>query len=351
MDPIVAGWFCNDSYAGNARTDSSAEVIVSTASLSIVIVNWNAGPHLRECILSIQRMSRDGFALSDVVIVDNGSTDGSLMTIDQSSVPVRIIRNDENRGFAVACNQGAAATNGDYLLFLNPDTCLFEDSISKSVTFMERSENMHVGICGIQLVDESNRECMSYATFPTLGRFIKQAFGIKKIIDGHGTEIGKDISKHPGVLEVDQVIGAFFMVRQTVFNQLKGFDERFFVYFEEVDFAFRAYLKGWKSVCLTGVKCIHVGGGTSRQVKAARLFYSLRSRLLYSFKHYSPFFAMALLVVTMVPEFLSRLVYSTARGGWHEAWDTIHGYAMLLKDMPAIIRSSLRMRRQDRQNR
>jgi GT2 family glycosyltransferase len=142
------------------------------------------------------------------------------------------------------------------------------------------------------------------------------------------------------------VIGAFFLTRRTVFERLQGFDERFFVYFEEVDFALRAREAGWSNVCLTDVTCIHAGGGTSRQVKSERLFYSLRSRLLYGFKHFSLLSAVALLAVTVMPEFLSRLFYSLARGARQDVWHTVRGYSMLIQDMPAIYRVAVGMRKQ-----
>jgi GT2 family glycosyltransferase len=215
-------------------------------SLGIVIVNWNAGRQLQDCISSVRNARQECFVLSVVVIVDNGSEDHSLNGVEKLGVPLKVICNTENRGFAAACNQGAAAITGDYLLFLNPDTRLFEKSLLEPLAFMTQPENSHVGICGIQLIDESDKECLSYAKVPTLGGFINQAVGINKILDGDRKEGGKGSSEDSGILEVDQVIGAFFVVRRTVFEQLQGFDERFFVYFEEVDFSLRARRAGYQ---------------------------------------------------------------------------------------------------------
>jgi len=95
---------------------------------------------------------------------------------------------------------------------------------------------------------------------------------------------------------VDQVIGAFFLVRRALFETLGGFDERFFMYFEEVDFSKRAQMRGAASVYLGAARAFHSGGYSSRQVKASRLFYSLRSRFLYGFKHFRPAEAVAVLL-------------------------------------------------------
>lgn len=92
---------------------------------------------------------------------------------------------------------------------------------------------------------------------------------------------------HCSSREVDHVIGAFFLVRRSVFEQLKGFDERYFVYLEDLDFSLRARKAGWKTYYLADATAYHKGGGTSEQVKAHRLFYSLRSRMIYGFRHFN----------------------------------------------------------------
>ena len=128
-------------------------------NIAIVIVNWNSGYQLLECISSIGLARQVDFVLSEVVIVDNNSSDNSIARVKAvTDLPfqLKIISNSENNGFGAACNQGAAAASGDFLLFLNPDTRLFEDSLSVPLAFMQRTENVDVGITGIQLIDENN---------------------------------------------------------------------------------------------------------------------------------------------------------------------------------------------------
>jgi len=139
---------------------------------------------------------------------------------------------------------------------------------------------------------------------------------------------------------VDQVMGAFFFTRRAIFTSLTGFDERFFVYFEEVDFSLRANQAGWKTVYLTDTQAFHQGGGASQRVKAKRLFYSLRSRLLFGFKHFSVLQAWVLMGATLVLELLSRTLFSLFRGGIEDMRDTWNGYAMLYRDLPSILRIS-----------
>ena len=320
------------------------KIVDALTKVTICIVNWNAGNQLRDCISSIGNARNDNSILLEVVVVDNGSTDKSCEGIDQLGVAINIIRNGENRGFACACNQGAAVASGNYLLFLNPDTRLFKNSLVVPFAFMELDENAHIGICGIQLVDELGKACLSYAKFPRLRDFTFRAVGIDKFVTCGGMAHEGVVPEAERVRVVDQVIGAFFVVRRSVFEELGGFDEHFFVYFEEVDFALRARKKGWLSVCLSGAQCIHIGGGSSRQVKAARLFYSLRSRTLYGFKHFPLMSAIALFAVTLVPELLGRLVSVLAQGSLRDLKHVVHGYSMLIKDMPAILRNAAAMR-------
>ena len=319
---------------------------VAPPTLSIVIVNWNTGVQLRDCIQSILATQREHFVLTDVIVVDNASSDGSTNGINELGISIQLIRHSENRGFAAACNHGASIASGDYLLFLNPDTRLLEESLEVPLAYMHLRENARVGVCGIQLIDERGRSGHSYARFPSLIGITLRALGIHKMSSRFNRYREGVIAESEGVKVVDQVIGAFFVVRKKLFQRLGGFDERFFVYFEEVDFSWRAKKQGWTSVCLDGARCIHIGGGASRQVKAARLFYSLRSRILFGFKHFTLPAAILLVVISLLPEFFTRLIYSLLRGTWTGASHVVKGYAMLIKELPVVLASALRMRRE-----
>jgi len=308
--------------------------------LSIVIVNWNAGHQLRDCISSIRDLHGD--VLTRIVVVDNASSDDSLNGIEFLGIPVTIIRNESNFGFAAACNQGAAIATTPYLLFLNPDTRLYENSLDTPLSFMANPENAKIGICGIQLINESGQVDRSCARFPTPLVFLLQSVGLNKLPGLRRFSLHRTDWDHATTRTVDHVIGAFFLVRRSLFEQLQGFDERFFVYLEDLDFSRRAHLNGWQSVYLTRAQAFHAGGGTSKQVKAARLFYSIRSRLLYGFKHFSPAAAWAVLAVTILLEPISRIVFSVVRANWRDAFYTLQGYRMLLQALPSTLRTAIR---------
>lgn len=298
-------------------------------SIRIIIVNWNAGQQLRDCISSIAIAKQEGFTLSEVVIVDNGSTDGSLDGVDQLRMPVTIVRNKENRGFGAACNQGAAEAAGDYLLFLNPDTLLSDDSLAKPIDFMQQPSNSGIGICGIRLVDEEGNTSTSAARFPTLRVMAGKILGLTKLFPSvfpANLMISSDLRENSSV---DQVIGAFFLIRKNVFDRCGGFDERFFVYFEEVDLSLRAKQLGYSSYFLSEVSAFHKGGGCSERVKAARLFYSLRSRILYAQKHYSWMEFVALVLLTGL-ELPLRIAQGALRVSWSDIKNTFAAYMQLV---------------------
>lgn len=300
--------------------------------ISIIIVNWNAGQQLLESISSIKDHHRG--LVASVIIVDNASTDNSLQLLDEQvsdlPFPLHVIRNKENCGFATACNQGAALGNSPYILFLNPDTRLFENSLSVPLAFMEQPENTKIGICGIRLVDEDGNASTAAANFPTLRVMAGKILGLSKIFP---KVFPSHLMNSTDLLEnnnlVDQVIGAFFLIRRNVFKCCNGFDERFFVYFEEVDLSLRVKQLGYSSHILTEASALHRGGGSSNQVKADRLFYSLRSRILYAKKHYSrtEFIALALLTWLELP---LRFIQGAAKGSWSDVHNTFFAYKHLV---------------------
>ena len=304
-------------------------------SIDVVIVNWNSGTQLRTCVESVLAFG-DGL-IGNIIIVDNGSADGSLDRLISFTFPLKIIRNTENKGFAAACNQGARNSRADYLLFLNPDTRLFPNSLTKPLAFMETAQNKSVGICGIQLLDDSGYVSRSCTRFPTPRMFYSRILGLTRLFPGFFSDHFMAEWEHDENREVDHVIGAFYMVRRQLFEQLGGFDERFFVYLEDLDFSYRANKSGWKSYYLAEAQAYHKGGGTSEQVKAKRLFYSLRSRILYGYKHFSRTQATMLLLATLLLEPLARLALNAFKRSSIDARETISGYWMLYSALPEMI--------------
>jgi GT2 family glycosyltransferase len=278
-------------------------------SLDIIIVNWNTGDALRHCLLSIAEIDTTSFDLCKVVVVDNASSDTSLADFENIGLPLILLRNQSNEGFARACNQGARLCSASYLLFLNPDSRLMSDSLSRPLAFLDLPENNSVGICGVQLLDSEGRPALCWGRFPSVWDFLLECIGLTKLFPGifpPRLTSAEAIQTSP----VDQVIGAFFMVRHALFRINDGFDERFFMYFEEVDFSLRAKSLGFSSYLLTGATAVHLGAGSSSNAKVQRLFYLLRSRTQYVEKHSSKLGFWAVLLLTVAIEPLTRLSWS-----------------------------------------
>lgn len=307
-------------------------------TLDIIIVNWNSGKQLYNCLTSIKKAQHHTFNLTRICVVDNASSDNSLIGTQNLDLPLEIINNKENKGFAYACNQGASKSRSNYILFLNPDAELYEDSLWKSLDFMENNpNNKDVGILGIQLIDEKLEISRSCARFPKPTFYYTKMFGLNKLLPSLFKSHFMTEWNHQETMKVDQVIGAFFLVRGSLFQDLGGFDERFFVYYEEVDFSFRAYKLGWKSIYLTDVQAFHKGGGTSEQVKARRLFYSIRSRIQYGYKHFNFISATILALMSAFIEPLSRFVFAASKRSWRDIPETYKAFKLLWQALPKLL--------------
>jgi GT2 family glycosyltransferase len=302
-------------------------------SIHIVIVNWNTGHCLRDCLRSIAAAAGDEVALTRVTVVDNASVDGSAAGLDHLDLPLEVVRNRRNVGFAAGCNQGAAGAAADHLLFLNPDTRVFPDTLAVVTAFMDSDEARSVGICGADVLDPSGDHAISSARFPTLRVMAGKVTGLSRILPGtfpshHLTPAETRESRF-----VDQVIGAFFLVRRPLFERLGGFDEDYFIYYEEVDFARRALAVGARSYLLKEARVVHAGSVSAGQQRDARLYHSLRSRQRYARRHWPRRHAHLLAVLTVLVELPARLATALLRRSRTDVSATLSAYARLARDL------------------
>lgn len=298
-------------------------------TLGIVIVNWNAGESLIECLRSLSMATQTSFTLSRVVVVDNNSELRPLSESILETPQLTVVRNTVNRGFAAACNQGAAHLHTDLVLFLNPDASVKPDTLDKAVSLLGPLDNAKIAICGVSMVDPLGRPSVCGARFPTPLFFLREMLGLNRLFRRLVTPrlfTSKDLA---GSQVVDQVTGAFFMVRNKVFKELCGFDERYFVYFEEVDLSLRVRDAGYLSYHLAEAEAVHIGGGCSEKDVASRLFYSIRSRLLYARKHFRPLPRSVLFLGTLTIEPLTRILSCLCCGSWQTLQDTVKAYYRL----------------------
>jgi GT2 family glycosyltransferase len=299
--------------------------------VDVVIVNWNTGRHLGACVDALAESERARFDFGVVTVVDNASTDDSLAGVEAASLPLRMIENPRNLGFAAACNRGAAGGQGMFVLFLNPDARVAAGAIDATVEFMLEPGSANVGIAGGQMIGDSGAEEFSCARFPTFGMFAAKMFGLAHLFPDRVPRQRMRADELPKRGAVDQVIGAYFLIRRDLFERLGGFDERFFVYFEEVDLSFRARALGHLSFFLSDVHVHHSGQISSDQVKGKRLYYQLRSRTEYARKHWPAWQAPTLAALTLGVELPVRFAVGVARQDRSsqpavEAWRLFRAY-------------------------
>ena len=258
-------------------------------NLSIVIVSWNVKDLLRRCLGSVMRSLASGRGLrlsAQVVVVDNASSDGSVRMLREEFQQVRCLANDQNVGFTKGNNQGIAASDGRYVLLLNPDTEVVEDALGEMVAYMD--DHPKVGALGPQLLYPDGEVQSSRRRFPGLGTaFVEGTFLQQWLPDS-------DVLKRYYVLdrsddetqEVDWVVGACLLMRRTTLEGVGCLDERFFMYSEELDWCFRAKKQGWMVVYLPIARVIHYEGKSSEQVLPVRHVQFQRSKVLFFKKHH-----------------------------------------------------------------
>jgi N-acetylglucosaminyl-diphospho-decaprenol L-rhamnosyltransferase len=247
--------------------------------VSIVIVNWNTRDLLADLLSSVQEHAPA--VDSEILVVDNASSDGSQEMVAERFPTVRLLTNRANAGFARGVNQAIRESSGGYILLLNTDMLVLEGTIDAQVAFME--SNPQCGVCGGQLLDQEQRLALSYGHFP----------GIRSLLTdtvlhhlGWDTSLGcVPAPEQEQPLDVDYVSGADLMIRRQAVEQIGLLDEQFFLYFEETDWCYRAAQAGWKVTYVPAVRYVHLGSASSRdEVHRQEQFHT--SLDLFLRKHY-----------------------------------------------------------------
>lgn len=299
---------------------------MSEPAVDIVIVNWNSGRYLSDCIRSIEALGQYGNVVASVSVIDNASVDGSE-NVDSSHLPIKLVRNQLNLGFGIACNAGARLGRSEFVLFLNPDTRLEPDSLQAALPHF--ADSAQIWVVGIRLTDETGRTQRTCARVPTGWRMLAHATGIDRLAPSMGYAMSD--WAHDETRVVDHVIGAFYLIRRGAFEQLGGFDERFFVYLEDLDLSMRVRCAGGACLYVADATAHHVGGGTTRSIKATRLFYSVRSRLQFVKKHLSPLWVIAVWTASLTLEPLVRIVGAIRHRSAKELGEVVSAYGKLVR--------------------
>jgi GT2 family glycosyltransferase len=252
---------------------------------SIVIVTFNTKELTRNCLTSLHPACR-GLS-SEVIVVDNNSFDGTSAMIRSEFPEVVLVPNPRNVGFAAANNQGISGSKGEYILCLNSDTILREDALRNTLDFMR--SHPEASIVGVRLLNKDGTIQQSCRSFPSVLNVFSEAFFLYKILPKNRV-LGKYYLgwfTYDEVQEVDVILGAFMMIRRSVFDKIGLFDERFFIFTEETDFCLRASRAGLKTYFYPGAEVIHLGGQSAEQ-DPQRMFRDIYRTQIYLFrKHYA----------------------------------------------------------------
>ena len=277
--------------------------------VSIVIVSYNAVNLLIDCLSSIMDHSKTA---PEIIVVDNGSTDRSVELLAKEFPQIRLIPLAENMGFGAGNNRGAAVATGELLFFLNNDTVLLEDTPAQLAGLMETHAD--VGACGPKLVNGDGGFQLSFGSDPSLLNEWKFRRMHRRLRKKDSAFRSKLESRYSASTEVDWVTGAVLMLRRDVFREIGGFDETFFLYFEDADICRRVRELGLKVLYVPTTKVVHFGGqslGTAGQQIAVEY---RRSQLYYYQKHSRPV-TQLFLRVYLICKFGIHWLYSSVDRG------------------------------------
>lgn len=282
-------------------------------SLSIIIVNYNVRFFLEQCIYSIRQATKQ--LNIEIFVVDNYSSDDSVAVIQSLFPDVKVIANTENVGFSKANNQALKMATGKYVLFLNPDTLLSENTLSVCFDFM--NQNPNAGACGVRHLNgngnylpESKRGLptpwVSFCKMSGLGNMFPKS----KTFSGY--YLGHLDATQTQTIEV--LSGAFMYVRKLVLDEIGGFDERFFMYGEDIDLSYRITQSNHTIHYLPQSSIIHYKGESTKKQsrKYVNVFYNAMT--LFAEKHFSKAYARSFFVPIQLAIFLKTIFLLVKKG-------------------------------------
>lgn len=304
--------------------------------LSIVVVSWNVRELLRCCLRSVFT-SWPEIERLQVIVVDNASSDGSAEMVATEFPRVQVIRNEVNRGFAAANNQGLALALGRYAMLLNPDTEVVGDALPTMVRFADTHPD--VAVVGPCLLDVDKTPQLSRYRFPTFATALFESTWLQPVAPRRLLARYYALDLPPDEpCDVDWVRGAALLVRRRAIEQVGLLDENYFMYSEELDWCRRFRAAGWRVVYLPTAQIVHYEGKSSEQAVAARHIHFQTSKVYY-FRKYHGRVAGEVLRLFLLGNYVWQLLLEGAK------WLLGHKRSLRLQRMMAywqVLRSGLR---------
>lgn len=260
--------------------------------VSIVILSYNTKALLKSCLASIYKHVKS--ITFEIIVVDNASRDGTVEMIQKEFPQVQIIKNDQNLGFSKGSNIGAKRAKGSTLVFLNSDIELLDDNFDKTIELFVKSPAL--GAVGGSLLHPDGTQQRSFSSFYNLFHVATMLVGGDKIELRH---------KYSVLKQVDWVSGGFLFIKKKIFDELRGFDENFFMYVEDMEFCYRLYKHGYTVVFNPQLKAMHRGQGSSNRTFAILQIYK---GILYFYKKHKTFTEYIIVKVFLTTKAICALV-------------------------------------------
>ena len=278
--------------------------------LSIIIVNYNVKEFLQNLLYSIEKASTN--ITKEVIVVDNASDDGSVNLIKEKFPSVKLIENQSNVGFGIANNQALKMANGKFLLLINPDAVVSEDTFDKMICFFKK--NPDAGLAGCKILNpDGTLQLACRRSFPGPWTSFCKVTGLSNLFPGSKLFARYNLTylDIDRTYEVDAISGSFMMIRREVYEKVGGFDEHFFMYGEDLDLSYRIKQAGYKVFYVHTTQIIHYKGESTRRssLDETKVFYEAMH--LFVKKHFSSSFIIevilrAAIVVRSILAFLGK---------------------------------------------
>lgn len=253
--------------------------------VSVIIVGWNVKELLARCLQSIFATTNAAF---EIIVIDNASIDGTVAMVHDQFPSVRLIVNSKNNGFAKAVNQGLATATGEYCFILNPDTILPKGTLAALVGYAAAHSDVSAVAPQI-LLSNGRPQLHSFRKNPTIA---SQLLILSKL--DHIFPQAKSLQRYYWAdfdatkeQDVPQAMGAAIFIRTAIFRELGGFDERFFIWFEDVDLCYRLQQKKYRLRYVPDIQVIHAGGQSFKKKNVLiKQWWFVRSAVQYFLKHH-----------------------------------------------------------------
>ena len=254
--------------------------------LSVVIVNYNVKHFIEQCLFSVLKASEN--IACEIFVVDNNSVDGSVTLIKDKFPQINLIVNKTNTGFSVANNQAIKIANGQYVLLLNPDTVVQEDTFTKIIAFMDA--HPEAGGLGVKMLDgQGNFAPESKRGLPTPSVAFYKMFGLSRFFP-KSKKFGKyhlSFLPEDQINEIDVISGAFMLMRKSVLDTIGLLDETFFMYGEDIDLSYRIKKAGYKNYYFPETQIIHYKGESTKRSSLNYVIIFYKAMAIFSKKHFS----------------------------------------------------------------